>query len=62
MTQGQSCRAQLDQKVRPKPRVLSFAPVCVRQVRNLGRQGPDRLWEGAEAYGFGVMGGFDSLV
>ena len=39
-----------------------FAPVCIRQVRNLGGQGPDRLWEGAEAYGFGVMGGFDSLV
>ena len=29
----------------PKPRVLSFAPVCIREVRNSGTRGPDRLWD-----------------
>ena len=31
-------------KSAPKPRVLSFAPVCIREVRNSGIRGPDRLW------------------
>ena len=26
-------------KSAPRPRILGFAPVCYRQVRNLGRQG-----------------------
>ena len=55
-------RCEAVQNPIPRPRDVSFAPVCIGQVRNLGIQGPDRLWEGAEAYGLGVMGGFDSLV
>ena len=39
MTQGHACRTQFHPKSAPRLRILSFAPVCIRQVRSLGRQG-----------------------
>ena len=36
-------RIRFIRNVAPRPRNVSFAPVCIRQVRNLALRGPDRL-------------------
>ena len=36
-------RIRFIRSVAPKPRNVSFAPVCIRRMRNLALRGPDRL-------------------